>query len=181
MHRQRIPPSAHRIALQAVLGEPGLSGLFLVLLATGAGLLLDFQVFNLHPVFSIGLLLVSIPVCLFWAIRRTLRMTHKPTSEDYMRNLALATVAGQSGCMTIIVIFMALFAGMFLDSKLNTHPLFTIGLVLVSVPVSLYMMIRLALSSVAAIRFSSPDKAAPPGEEADSGPAAGSLQKEKRS
>jgi L-asparagine transporter-like permease len=181
MHRHRIPPSAHRIALQAIIGEPGMSGMLLVLLATGTGLLLDFQVFNLHPVFSVGLPLASIPVSLFWAILRTLRMTNKPTSEDYMRNLALATVAGQSGCMTVVVIFMALFAGMFLDSKLNTHPLFTIGLVLVSVPVSLYLMIRLALSSVAAIKFSSPDKAASPGEEAGSGPAAGSLQKEKRS
>lgn len=181
MQRQRIPPSAHRIALQAVIGEPGMSGVLLVLIATGAGLLLDFQVLNLHPVFSIGLPLVSIPASQFWTILRTLRMTKKPTSEEYMRNLALATVAGQSGCMTVILIFVGLFAGMFLDSRLNTHPLFTIGLVLVSVPVSLYMMIRLALSSVAAIKFSSPDKAVLPGEETSSDPAAGSLQKEKRS
>jgi F0F1-type ATP synthase assembly protein I len=177
MQRKQLPQDAHRAALQAVLGEPGVSGLFLVLIATGAGLLLDFQIFNLHPVFSIGLVLLSIPASLYWTIRKVLRMSQK-SNPDYVRNLALASVAGQSGCMTVIVIFMALFGGMFLDARLNTHPVFTIGLVLVSVPVSLYMMIRLLLSSVAAIKHPVQDSDPAAGAAPDS--AAGSLHKEKR-
>ncbi len=84
-------------------------------------------------------------------------------SPDYARNMALAGVAGQAGCLTVIIIFLALFAGMFLDSRLDTHPVFTIGLVLLSVPVSLFAMIRLMLSSVAAIQTTTPDAATAPG------------------
>ena len=90
-------------------------------------------------------------------------MDRPPQNSDYMRNLALATVAGQAGCTTVILVFAGLFAGMFLDAQLDTHPVFTIGLILVAIPVSLYSMIRLMLSSVASIRHSpaagSPDAA----------------------
>lgn len=147
---ERWQPSA----LHVVMGEPGISGIILVLLMAGAGMLLDFWVFNVHPVFSIGLSLLSVPVALYWTIRRTFRMDRRQPNSDYMRNLALASVAGQAGCMSVILIFLGLFAGMFLDARLDTHPVFTIGLILVAVPVSLYAMIRLMLSSVAAIKHS---------------------------
>ena len=166
MPLQRTPRLVRQSALVAVLGEPGLSAVMVMLLATGLGLLLDFWVTGLHPVFSVGLLLASIPVAYHWALRRTLRMDPK-INPDYSRNLALASVAGQAGCLTVIIVFMALFGGMFLDSRLDTHPVFTIGLVLLSVPVSLYAMIRLMLSSVALIRATptqgerAPTKASP--------------------
>ena len=153
--RSRSPAfSAHRIALRILTSERGVSGLFLVVVVTGIGLLLDFQVFHLHPVFSVGLLLASIPISLFWTLRR-IDMDRKITPE-YVRNLALATVAGQSGCMTVILIFLGLFAGMYLDARLDTHPLFTIGLVMLAIPISLYAMVRLMLSSIAAIKPSPP-------------------------
>ncbi len=152
MSLQRTHRLTRQSALTAVLGEAGLSALGLLALATGLGLLLDFWVTELHPLFSVGLLLASIPLAYGWALYRTLRMNPKIT-PDYARNLALASVAGQAGCLTIIIVFMALFGGMFLDSRLDTHPVFTIGLVLLSVPVSLYAMIRLMLSSVASLRM----------------------------
>ncbi len=164
--------STRQAAFAAVIGEPGLTALVFVLLSTGLGLLLDFQVTGLHPVFSIGLLMVSIPAAHYWALRRTLRMNQK-FDPDYVRNMALASVAGQAGCMTVVLIFMALFAGMFLDSRLDTHPVFTIGFVLLSVPVSLYAMIRLMLSSVAAIK-----PAPPPPDESSPDPAAHAMMKE---
>ncbi|MBN1203131.1 MAG: AtpZ/AtpI family protein [Anaerolineae bacterium] len=95
-------------------------------------------------------------------------MDNRKPQADYMQNMALATVAGQAGCVTIVLIIGALFAGMYLDTQLDTHPLFTLGLILVSVPVSLYAMVRLMLSSVAAIKH-------------DSSPAEKSPTKEKRS
>ncbi|MBN1679834.1 MAG: AtpZ/AtpI family protein [Anaerolineae bacterium] len=82
----------------------------------------------------------------------------QPTTE-YVRNIALAMMAGQTGCVTVILIFMALFGGLFLDARLNTHPIFTLGLVLASIPLSIYIMIRLMLSSVGAIKLSSSTKA----------------------
>lgn len=58
----------------------------------------------------------------------------------------LAEAAAQIGCLTVVVILLALGAGLWLDSRLGTKPWFTLGLVLASIPVSLYMMVRVALS-----------------------------------
>lgn len=146
---QRTPRAQ---AWQAVLGEPGLGGLVLLLLAAGTGLLFDFWVLGTHPIFSIGLTLIGVPASQYWTITRALRQMNPKFTPDYVRNLALATVAGQAGCGTLVVVFMALFGGMFLDAQLNTHPIFTIGLVLVAIPVSLYGMVQLTLSAVAAIK-----------------------------
>jgi hypothetical protein len=81
-------------------------------------------------------------------------------SPEHVRNLALAAAAGQAGCSTLILVFLALFAGMFLDARLNTHPIFTLGLVLLSIPVSLYAMVRLVLSMVSRITLPPPQNAA---------------------
>jgi F0F1-type ATP synthase assembly protein I len=172
MQRIRASYDAHHIALRAVLGETGFTGVVIVLLATGIGLLLDFQFIRLHPIFSTGLLLLSVPVSLFWTIRRTLMSMDQKPNPDYMRNLALATVAGQAGCSTVVLVFLALFAGMFLDSRLDTHPVFTIGLVLVAIPVSLYAMIRLMLTSVGSIKLAPLELGSP------TGPAKKSIKKE---
>jgi|GEM_PF-2846306 len=59
----------------------------------------------------------------------------------------LAEAAAQIGCLTVVVILLALGAGLWLDSRLGTEPWFTLGLVLASIPVSLYMVVRLALSA----------------------------------
>ena len=78
-----------------------MSALVLVSLAAGAGLLLDFLVTGLHPVFSVGLLLASIPVAHAWALRRTLRMNPKLT-PDYARNMVIgfARIEGRTvGCV----------------------------------------------------------------------------------
>jgi F0F1-type ATP synthase assembly protein I len=150
MPLKRTPTDPHRAALQSVIGEPGVSGLLVVVLAAGVGMLLDFQVTHLHPVFSVALVLLSVPVSLYWTVRRTLLMSQK-LSPDHVRNLALAAAAGQAGCSTLILVFLALFAGMFLDARFNTHPIFTLGLVLLSIPVSLYAMVRLVLSTVSRI------------------------------
>lgn len=59
----------------------------------------------------------------------------------------LAEAAAQIGCLTVVVILLALGVGLWLDSRLGTKPWFTLGLVLASIPVSLYMVVRLALSA----------------------------------
>lgn len=79
------------------------------------------------------------------------RLMDRKVNPDYIRNLALATIAGQSGCMTVILVFLGLFGGMYLDARLDTRPAFTIGLALAAVPISLYAMVRLMLSSMATL------------------------------
>ncbi|RME39635.1 MAG: hypothetical protein D6793_00815 [Thermoflexia bacterium] len=59
----------------------------------------------------------------------------------------LAEAAAQIGCLTVVVILLALGAGLWLDNRLGTRPWFTLGLVLASIPVSLYLVVRLALSA----------------------------------
>lgn len=61
-------------------------------------------------------------------------------------NMALAGVVGQVGCLTLIVIAVALIAGLWLDNRFHTRPLFALILLLGSVPVTLYLMFRVVLA-----------------------------------
>lgn len=53
----------------------------------------------------------------------------------------LAIVVGQVGCLTIIIIFAALFLGIWLDNSFDTKPIFTVGLIIASIPVTLIAML----------------------------------------
>ena len=55
-------------------------------------------------------------------------------------NLTLASVAGQVGCLTIIIVLASLFGGLWLDNRFQVRPAFTIGLMVISIPVTLVMM-----------------------------------------
>lgn len=79
------------------------------------------------------------------------------------RNLALAGSFSQVGCVTVFIILAALLLGLWLDNLLNTKPILTIVSILVSIPVSLYSVVRIALS--AAARFQSPVDVETPEEE----------------
>lgn len=64
----------------------------------------------------------------------------KPKPARYAYNLTLAAVAGQVGCITVFIIALALLAGLWLDNQFGTRPLFLVGLLLASVPVTLITM-----------------------------------------
>lgn len=66
--------------------------------------------------------------------------------------IAVAGLLGQVGCVTVAIIAVALLAGLWLDTQLDTRPLFTILLILGSVPVTLYLMVRLVLSGMSRIQ-----------------------------
>jgi len=70
---------------------------------------------------------------------------------------AVFSMVSQIGCLVIIVVVVALLAGLWLDKLTNTRPLFTIVLLLTSVPVSLFISVRVALSTAA--RLAPPPKA----------------------
>ena len=55
-------------------------------------------------------------------------------------NLTLAAVASQVGCLTIFIVFGALIAGLWLDTHFDTRPLFTVGLMIASIPMTLIIM-----------------------------------------
>ncbi|MBI5293780.1 MAG: AtpZ/AtpI family protein [Chloroflexi bacterium] len=92
-------------------------------------------------------------------------MTPKPNNNQYALNLGLAGFAGQVGCITLLIVFGALFGGLWLDGFLRTKPLFTIVLLIGSVPVTIFVMFRVALSAVAKIKPVQPASARPVKEE----------------
>jgi F0F1-type ATP synthase assembly protein I len=67
-------------------------------------------------------------------------------------NLAFASVAGLGGCLVLIVVIGALLGGLWLDNALKTKPLFTLVLVIGSMPVGIFVMYRVAMSAVARIK-----------------------------
>jgi len=71
---------------------------------------------------------------------------------QYAMNLTLASIAGQVGCLTLVIIFVALFGGLWLDRFLDTKPLFTIILLIGSVPVTLFLMFRVVKAATSRIK-----------------------------
>ncbi len=61
------------------------------------------------------------------------------------------SVAAQVGIAVVVVVLAAALGGIFLDRLLGTRPLFTIVLVVVACPVSLYLVYRVAQNAVAKI------------------------------
>jgi hypothetical protein len=67
----------------------------------------------------------------------------KPTekhSRQRTLNLVLVGVLSQVGFLTLIIIFLALFGGLWLDNIFETRPFWTILLMVLSVPVTLFVM-----------------------------------------
>jgi F0F1-type ATP synthase assembly protein I len=67
------------------------------------------------------------------------------------------TVGGQVGCVTLIIVFAALFAGIGIDKLFGTKPIFTLILTLGSAPLSLFITYHLAMR---AVKSATPDKPA---------------------
>lgn len=66
----------------------------------------------------------------------------KPTASPWpsVFNMTIAAVAGQVGCLTVVVLGLMLLVGLWLDGHFGTRPLFTILMLVFSVPVTLVLM-----------------------------------------
>ena len=60
--------------------------------------------------------------------------------DPLFKNLALASVTGLVGCLTLVIIFIAVMAGLWLDGHFQTKPMITLTLVIGSIPLSLIVM-----------------------------------------
>jgi len=84
--------------------------------------------------------------------------------------MALIGLIGQVGCLTLVIIVAALVAGLWLDRQFDTRPLFTLILVLGSIPVTLFVMFRLVLTFAPRLQTSAGSHAqAVPEEDPDRG------------
>lgn len=88
---------------------------------------------------------------------------------QYAFNITLAAVAGQVGCLTLVIVLVALFGGLWLDSHFNSKPMFTIGLTIASVPVTLVAMFWVVKAATSRIAASSAQKPGDPKEEVKRG------------
>jgi hypothetical protein len=75
---------------------------------------------------------------------------------------ALVLLLGQVGCLTFSIIIVSLVVGLWLDGRYDTRPLFALALVLLSAPISLYIMYRIVLGRMARLQSgdgtSTPDR-----------------------
>jgi F0F1-type ATP synthase assembly protein I len=74
-------------------------------------------------------------------------MSQPETRSNSRFNTILATVVGQVGCLTPIILLGALFVGLWLDRQFETKPLFTILFIVGSAPVSVYVLYRIVRSA----------------------------------
>ena len=72
--------------------------------------------------------------------------------EVAQASLTLAfKVIAQIGLLTVGLVVVAIFGGLWLDRAFSTRPLFTVILILGSFPVSLYIIYRVALGAMRGI------------------------------
>jgi F0F1-type ATP synthase assembly protein I len=83
-------------------------------------------------------------------------------NQDEFRTAVTMTVVWVAG-LTLGIIFIALFAGIALDKILQTKPLFTIVLMVASIPVTIFLTFRVVKSATDRLQ---PDAKAGKSEEA---------------
>lgn len=71
--------------------------------------------------------------------------------RDEFRTAVTMTVAWVAG-LTLLVIFGALMAGLWLDKVLNSKPILTIVFIIASIPVTLILTFRVVKSATARIQ-----------------------------
>jgi hypothetical protein len=70
------------------------------------------------------------------------------TAAVVSRSMVIASgIAWQVGCVTVLVVGLALVGGLWLDQQLGTRPVLTVLFLLGSVPLSLLLVMRIALNA----------------------------------
>lgn len=76
------------------------------------------------------------------------------TQSEKDNSKAINTILGvmaQVGVATLVVILVSVFGGMWLDKRFGTEPMFTIGLVLAGIPITIVVMYKIARKTVSSI------------------------------
>lgn len=73
-------------------------------------------------------------------------------------NMTIAVLVGQVGVLTLVIVLGAVFGGLALDKALGTRPWVTVGLLVLSLPVSLFLMILIARRAVKRLKTSETTK-----------------------
>ena len=71
--------------------------------------------------------------------------------QDEFKSAVTMTVVWVAG-LTLVIIFAAIFAGLWLDKVLDIKPLFTIVLVILSIPLTLFLTFRVVKTATTHIQ-----------------------------
>jgi hypothetical protein len=86
----------------------------------------------------------------------------------YAANMALAGAASLAGFLTVAILFLALFAGLWLDNQFETeNHMYTIGLLCTSVPFTLMAMLWVVRFTTSRIKPSEQSNSELPKDEED--------------
>lgn len=90
-------------------------------------------------------------------------------SPGYAFNLTLAAVAGEVGCLTLVIVLVALLGGLWIDNYFGSKPIITIILMFASIPVTLVTMIWVVRTATSHLKTGSQQKSLKPEESEDRG------------
>jgi F0F1-type ATP synthase assembly protein I len=89
-------------------------------------------------------------------------MTQSDQKRQGIFQTLLIVLVGQVGCLTLVIILLSVFGGLWLDKTFGTRPLFTLILLLAGIPLSVLLMLNVARRTLARLRSeaesSEPDK-----------------------
>lgn len=68
-------------------------------------------------------------------------------NEQFNTITLIGGVMGQIGCLVVFLVGVSLGLGMLIDNFLGTNGIFTVLLMLGSVPITLYLIIRVSMSA----------------------------------
>lgn len=64
----------------------------------------------------------------------------------------LIVMVGQVGCLTLVIIFISVFGGLWLDRVFGTKPVITLALLFAGIPVSVLLMLSVARRTLARLQ-----------------------------
>jgi sterol desaturase/sphingolipid hydroxylase (fatty acid hydroxylase superfamily) len=80
------------------------------------------------------------------------RDSQQNNDHQYVKNLTFAGVAGLAGLITLLIVLISMILGIWLDNLLGTNHGFTIGLILGSVPLTVFVMLKFVRWATARIK-----------------------------
>jgi len=79
-------------------------------------------------------------------------MTQSDQKKQGIVQTLLIVMVGQVGCLTLVIILLSVFGGLWLDNTFGTKPLFTLILLLAGIPLSVILMLSVARRTLARLK-----------------------------
>jgi F0F1-type ATP synthase assembly protein I len=85
-------------------------------------------------------------------------MAQSDNNDRNAFNTLLIVLVGQMGCLTLLIIFLTVLAGVWLDNNFHTKPVFTLVLLLAGIPLSVISMVFVGRKTLAKLRSKTDSK-----------------------